>query len=130
LHISEHPISKTKILLNDRVVGGFSILDGGEADDRIIVVLENAPLRTSVDDIAGLPPALIRRIRHYLMTYKLIAREEKKVPIGRAYGADHSRYRKIASVLHSTSRYYYFHRGELLNGSFSLLHTLTFVRKM
>lgn len=96
--ISERPISKTEILLNARVVGGLPMLDGGEADDKIIAVLENDPLWASVDDIADLPPALIERMRHYFMTYKLIPGEENKVSIGPAYGFDHAKQVIQASI--------------------------------
>jgi inorganic pyrophosphatase len=89
--LSERPISKTEILLNARVVGGLPMLDGGEADDKIIAVLENDPLWSSIDDIVDLPPALIERMRHYFMTYKLVPGEESQVAIGPAYGFDHAK---------------------------------------
>lgn len=88
--ISERPISKTEILLNARVVGGLPMLDNDEADDKIIAVLENDPLWAAVDDISDLPPALIERMRHYFMTYKLMPGEENKVSIGPAYGFEHA----------------------------------------
>jgi len=103
--ISERPISKTEILLNARVVGGFPMLDGGEADDKIIAVLENDPLWSSVDDIADLPPALIERMRHYFMTYKLIPGEENKVSIGPAYGYDHAKIVIKASIADYNSEF-------------------------
>lgn len=103
--ISERPISKTEILLNARVVGGFPMLDGGEADDKIIAVLENDPLWSSVDDIADLPPALIERMRHYFMTYKLIPGEENKVSIGPAYGFDHAKTVIQASIADYNSEF-------------------------
>lgn len=89
--ISERPISKTEIILNARVVGGLPMLDGGEADDKIIAVLEKDPLYGDTDDITQLPPALIERMKHYFLTYKLIPGEESKVSIGAAYGYDHAR---------------------------------------
>lgn len=103
--ISERPISKTEILLNARVVGGFPMLDGGEADDKIIAVLENDPLWSSVDDIADLPPALIERMRHYFMTYKLIPGEENKVSIGPAYGYEHAKIVIQASIADYNSEF-------------------------
>jgi inorganic pyrophosphatase len=103
--ISERPISKTEILLNARVVGGFPMLDGGEADDKIIAVLENDPLWSSVDDIADLPPALIERMRHYFMTYKLIPGEDNKVSIGPAYGFDHAKIVIQASIADYNSEF-------------------------
>lgn len=89
--LSERPISKSEILLNARVVGGLPMLDHGEADDKIIAVLENDPLWASVDNITDLPPALIERMRHYFMTYKLVPGEESQVTIGPAYGFDHAK---------------------------------------
>jgi inorganic pyrophosphatase len=96
--LSERPISKTEILLNARVVGGLPMLDGGEADDKIIAVLQNDPLWASVDDIDDLPPALIERMRHYFMTYKLMPGEENNVSIGPAYGYDHAKLVIQASI--------------------------------
>lgn len=95
---SERPISKTEILLNARVVGGLPMLDGGEADDKIIAVLQHDPLWASVDDIDDLPPALIERMRHYFMTYKLVPGEESNVSIGPAYGYDHAKLVIQASI--------------------------------
>lgn len=41
--VSERPIARAELILNARVVGGLPMLDGGEADDKIIAVLENDP---------------------------------------------------------------------------------------
>ena len=54
-------------------------------------MLEKDPLWESVDDISDLPPALIERMRHYFMTYKLVPGEERQVSIGPAYGYEHAR---------------------------------------
>ncbi|MFT4863502.1 MAG: inorganic pyrophosphatase [Pseudohongiellaceae bacterium] len=89
--VTERPISKTEIILNARVVGGLPMLDGGEADDKIIAVLQNDPIWESVDDIEDLPNALVERMRHYFMTYKLMPGEENKVSIGPAYGYEHAK---------------------------------------
>jgi inorganic pyrophosphatase len=68
-------------------------------------VLENDPLWSSVDDIADLPPALIERMRHYFMTYKLIPGEENKVSIGPAYGFDHAKIVIQASIADYNSEF-------------------------
>jgi inorganic pyrophosphatase len=39
--ISERQIERGDILLNTRVIGGIQMIDGGEADDKIIAVLRN-----------------------------------------------------------------------------------------
>ncbi len=89
--ISERPISKTEIILNARVVGGLPMLDGGEADDKIVAVLQNDPLWDQVEDLADLPPALIERLNHYFLTYKLVPDQPNKISIGTPYGFEHAK---------------------------------------
>lgn len=84
--ISERPISKTEIILNARVVGGLPMLDGVEADDKIIAVLQNDPLWADANDLPDLPAALIDRLKHYFLTYKLVPGEKNQVSIGEPYG--------------------------------------------
>ena len=88
--ICERPITHSEIILNARVVGGLPMLDGGEADDKIIAVLENDTLWASVNDISELPEILVERLRHYFSTYKFIPGRdaEHNVEIGPSYGRE------------------------------------------
>lgn len=88
--VSERPIARTEVIVNARVVGGLPMLDGGEADDKIIAVLENDPLWSQVEDLSDLPDALIERLRHYFLTYKLVPDEPGDISIGDAYGRGHA----------------------------------------
>jgi len=88
--ISERPIARAEIILNARVVGGLPMLDSGEADDKIIAVLENDNFWPQVDDISELPSALISRMHHYFSTYKLDPENPNQVSIGEAYGKQHA----------------------------------------
>ena len=67
------------------------MLDGGEADDKIIAVLSNDPLWASAQDISDVPDLLVERIRHYFMTYKLVPGEENAVTIDLVEGVDTAR---------------------------------------
>ncbi len=96
--ITERPISRVEILLNARVVGGLPMCDHGEADDKIIAVLEDDPLWSSVDDISELPNALIDRLMHYFLTYKLVPGKEQSVDIGKPYGFEQAS-RVIAAAI-------------------------------
>ncbi len=87
---SERPITRSEVILNARVIGGLPMLDGGEADDKIIAVLGNDNLWKAIEDIEAFPEILIERLRHYFTTYKLIPGEESKVSIGPAYGRKHA----------------------------------------
>jgi inorganic pyrophosphatase len=71
--ISERPIAAREILVQAKVIGGLSMLDGGEADDKIVAVLHNDCVWAGVDDLGQLPTALVDRLRHYFGTYKLLA---------------------------------------------------------
>lgn len=53
---SERLITRADILLNARVVGGIQMIDDGEADDKIIAVLDGDNIWGGVQDIADLPP--------------------------------------------------------------------------
>ncbi|TLS65554.1 inorganic pyrophosphatase [Mariprofundus erugo] len=88
--ISERPISRVEILVNARVVGGLPMCDHGEADDKIIAVIEDDPLWSKVEDISELPPALIDRLMHYFLTYKLVPNKPSNVTIGKPYGFEHA----------------------------------------
>ena len=59
--ISERPINRSEVILNARVVGGLPMLDGGEADDKIIAVLNNDHLWAHVEDIGPLHADVPRR---------------------------------------------------------------------
>jgi inorganic pyrophosphatase len=79
--ISERPISHSEVILNACVVGALQMLDGGEADDKIIAVLENDPVWGKITQLSELPQALTDRLQHYFTTYKLIPGEQKRVTI-------------------------------------------------
>lgn len=79
--VSERPITRAEVILSAKIVGALQMLDGGEADDKIIAVLENDNYWGNVEDISGLPEILIERLQHYFSTYKLIPGQEKRVSI-------------------------------------------------
>ena len=89
--LSERPINRAEVLLNARPVGVMRMLDGGEADDKIIAVLSNDPLWASAADISDVPSLLVERLRHYFMTYKLIPGQENAVSIDLVEGVDQAR---------------------------------------
>ena len=86
--ISERPIDHSEIIVPARVVGGLQLLDCGEADDKIIAVLENDLIWGGVCSVEELPPILIERLRHYFSTYKLISGMEPPIVIQQTYGRE------------------------------------------
>jgi len=66
------------------------MIDEGEADDKIISVLDNDSYYSNITEIADLPNVLIERLRHYFGTYKLIPGKEVKVTVERVYNKEHA----------------------------------------
>jgi inorganic pyrophosphatase len=88
--LSERPISRTEVILSSRVVGGLQVVDGGEADDKIIAVLENDNFWGTVEDINGLPDILVDRLWHYFETYKMEGRQKADLYIEKVYDCSHA----------------------------------------
>jgi len=88
--ISERPINHSEVLLRARVVGGLKIIDRGEADDKIIAVLEGDYVWGEAHELGELPPALLERIEHYFATYKLVPDEPPKIAVAGRYGYAHA----------------------------------------
>ena len=88
--LSERTIARNEILIRARVIGGLQMIDGGEADDKIIAVLENDNMWGSARDISEVPPVLIERLQHYFLTYKLVPGQRPVARIKKAYGRDHA----------------------------------------
>jgi len=89
--VSERPINRSEVILNARVVGGLPMNDNGEADDKIIAVLDNDPVLAQITDINQLPEPLVDRLRHYFLTYKFVPGEKQtKVSIEGIYGREHA----------------------------------------
>ncbi|HEU0013545.1 MAG TPA: inorganic pyrophosphatase [Longimicrobium sp.] len=88
--LSERPISRSEIIVPARVVGGLQLVDRGEADDKIIAVLEGDFVWGQVHELAALPPIFVERLQHYFTTYKLVPGAGAAIRVEKAYGAEHA----------------------------------------
>jgi len=88
--LSERPIARSEILVRSRVIGGLQMVDAGDADDKIIAVLDNDYVYGTARDIGEVPAALIERLRHYFLTYKLVPDRPAPVKIEQVYGRAHA----------------------------------------
>jgi inorganic pyrophosphatase len=89
--LSERAINRNEIIVRARAIGGLQMIDSGEADDKIIAVLENDYVWGAARDIGDIPPVLIERLQHYFLTYKLVPNEPVRARIARVYGRMHAR---------------------------------------
>lgn len=88
--LSSVPIDRSQLLLTARIIGGLQMVDGGEADDKVIAVLEGDLAWGHVKDIEELPEAMIRKIAHYFLSYKNLPAEPAKTSIEVTYGRQHA----------------------------------------
>jgi inorganic pyrophosphatase len=88
--LSERPIARSEIIVRARVVGGLQMVDNGDADDKIIAVLDNDYVYGSARDVKDLPEVLVERLHHYFETYKLVPERPAVVSIERVYGRAHA----------------------------------------
>ena len=68
--LSERDISHGDILVQAIPIGGLRMIDHGQADDKIIAVLEGDAVYGRWCDIGESPAELVERLRHYFLTYK------------------------------------------------------------
>ena len=67
-------------------VGGLRMIDGQEADDKIIAVLEADVAYGHFQDITDCPKGLVDRLKHYFLSYKQLPNEApRRVEIADVY---------------------------------------------
>ncbi len=84
--LTEKTIPAGNLLVHARPIGGLRMVDGDEADDKIIAVLEADLAFGNIKDIREVPTGFIERLQHYFLSYKqLPAATPRKVEIAEVY---------------------------------------------
>ncbi|MEM1347197.1 MAG: inorganic pyrophosphatase, partial [Myxococcota bacterium] len=96
--LCERPINRSEVILNTRVIGGLRMIDDGEADDKIIGVLENDMFWGEVRDLEEVPGVIVERLRHYFLTYKMKPGQDSTTTFDGTYGADIAQQVVVASM--------------------------------
>ncbi len=88
--ICEKVVSHGDVLLEAQPIGGFRMIDGGEADDKIIAVMKGDAAFNRWRDIEDCPSRMIDRLRHYFLTYKQAPQSDEgtQTEITHVYGRD------------------------------------------
>ena len=115
--LTEKSIAHGDLLVNARPIGGFRMIDGNQADDKIIAVLRNDTMYGHFKDISGtseislkcpyivsvlrndtmyghfkdiseVPEIVIQRLEHYFLTYKDMPGKDKNAEITDTYGVE------------------------------------------
>lgn len=87
--LTEKDITHGDIIVNARPIGGFRLIDHGQADDKLIAVLDNDAIYSTYHDISDVPRPVIERLKHYFTTYKDIpGQTEKKCVLTHVYDVE------------------------------------------
>ncbi|WP_213357443.1 inorganic pyrophosphatase [Chlamydiifrater phoenicopteri] len=94
--LTEKNITQGNILVQARPIGGIRIIDSGEADDKIIAVLEDDLVYGGIADITYCPSTILDMIVHYFLTYKatpdhLMSSGKPKVEVAGVYGKEEAK---------------------------------------
>ncbi|GAA0191464.1 inorganic pyrophosphatase [Fulvivirga kasyanovii] len=88
--LTERNIVQGYILVPAIPIGGFRMIDGGEADDKIIAILKGDEVYQEWKTLEDCPDSLINRLKHYFLTYKQMPGEapQKTTEIAEVYGKE------------------------------------------
>jgi len=115
--LTEKEISHSDILLWAVPIGGLRMIDGNEADDKIIAVMQGDGIFGNWKDITDCTEMLIERLKHYFLTYKdvpgpgqvrhceithVYGRDEAHEVITRSYNDYLKRYADLDELLRMT----------------------------
>lgn len=88
--LTERDVTHGNIIVKAKPIGGFRMIDGGEADDKIVSVLEGDSVYGKYNDIHECPQPVIDRLKHYFLTYKDLPGSDKlkEIEITDVYGRE------------------------------------------
>lgn len=87
--LTERSIAHGNILMPVIPIGGFRMIDGGEADDKIIAVMKGDQFYQQWKDINDCPKSMLNRLEHYFLTYKdMPGMASSEVEITHTYGRE------------------------------------------
>jgi len=87
--LTKKTVAHGDILVPAIPIGGLRMIDAEEADDKILAVLQGDAAFGALTDVSQVPPALVTRLEHYFLTYKLSPdRADRVVEITESYGRE------------------------------------------
>ena len=76
--LTEKTFAHGSFFLHAKPIGGLRMIDGQQADDKIIAVLESDLAYGHIEDIGECPKALVDRLKHYFLSYKQLPGERRR----------------------------------------------------
>jgi inorganic pyrophosphatase len=92
--LTEKAFAHGSLFVRARPIGGLRMIDGQQADDKIIAVLESDLAYGQFKDIDDCPRGLVDRLTHYFLSYKQFPGDApRRVEIAHVY--DHEEAREV-----------------------------------
>ncbi|MGO9828638.1 MAG: inorganic pyrophosphatase [Myxococcaceae bacterium] len=106
--LSERAFTHASFLLRAHPIGGLRMVDGNQADDKVVAVLDGDLAYGAMRELSDAPRPLIERLRHYFLTYKQIPGDApRKVSIPEIYDRE-----EACEVIRRSQADYHDHFGE------------------
>jgi inorganic pyrophosphatase len=86
--LTEKAIAHGDILVKARPIGGFRMIDGNQADDKIVAVLNNDAVYGDFSDLADCSLMILDRLKHYFLTYKDLPGRTRDAEITHTYSIE------------------------------------------
>jgi inorganic pyrophosphatase len=84
--LTEKTVAHGNFWLHARPIGGLRMIDGNQADDKIVAVLEADLAYGDLRDIAACPRGVLDRLQHYFLSYKQDPKDtQRRVRIAEVY---------------------------------------------
>jgi inorganic pyrophosphatase len=89
--LAEKSISHGDILVQAIPIGGFRMIDGNQADDKIIAVLKDDAVYGHYTNVSDCPDLVVQRLKHYFLTYNDLPGNPRDCEITHTYEAPEAR---------------------------------------
>ncbi len=103
--LTEKQFAHGNCLVRARPIGGLRMVDRGQANDKIIAVLESDLAYGALRNLSECPATLLERLKHYFLTYKQRPDDDSKVRLVGIYGRDEALEMISLSVLDYSERW-------------------------
>lgn len=85
--LTEKTFAHGSFFLLAKPIGGLRMIDGSQADDKIVAILDSDLAYGHITEISECPAALIDRLKHYFLSYKQLPGDApRRVEIADVYG--------------------------------------------
>lgn len=90
--LTEKTFAHGSFFLLAKPIGGLRMIDGSQADDKIIAILDSDLAYGHITELSECPAALIDRLKHYFLSYKQLPGDTpRRVEIADVYGRAEAR---------------------------------------